>query len=112
MKPTATYDDKDNLVWEYSRFPSGHKTVEDDVVEACGDWVGTCLYFPYYDDRNTYENFDYHGHSFKEVIITLLKGDNAKHMSLEGFEEYYGETEINLFNKVKEKILKEESYEG
>lgn len=106
MRPTKAWDNLGYPVWECSTH-LGHPTYEDSLIEACCTWTGSCLYFPYRDDRNMRDDWEDHVHDFEHLLMILIKGDNAKHMSINGFEDYYGETEIDLFNRVKEKMLEE-----
>lgn len=106
MRPTKTYDNFGNLIWGCSTH-LGHPTYEDSLIEVCNTWTGSCLYFPYLDDRNIRDGWEDHVHSFEHLLMILIKDDNAKHISIDKFEQYYGETEIDLFNRVKRKLLEE-----
>lgn len=83
---------------------------EEEFMDAVEFWVKDCTYYPY--NMTATEYGFLHEHRFEDVIKALLYKDNARKMNLDGCEEYYGSTELRIFNKVKEKRLEELNSEG
>lgn len=86
---------------------SGFGTEEGDLLYLCGDYAGTCLYFPYNDKQTKDSEYSGHAHTFDGVLEALL--EDPEYFSIEGFEEYYSEQERQLLCKMQEKLRGQQS---
>lgn len=57
------------------------------------------------EDRNEDRDFQPHAHSFDWALSYLM--EYPEHFSIEGFEEFYSEQEIELIQKFQKKLLED-----
>ena len=94
------YYDHDSGRWKLDLPDFG--TEEGNLLYVCGDFAGTCLYFPYHDKQTKDSEYSGHAHTFEGVLEALL--EDPEYFSIEGFEEYYSEQERQLLSKMQERM--------
>ena len=84
---------------------------EGDLLYVAGEFVCSCLIFPYNDSATQSKEYCGHSHYFEGVIEALL--NDPVGFTIEGFEGYYSSQEKELLYNIQEKLLlKSDSKEG
>ena len=78
---------------------------EGDLLYVTGEYVRSCLIFPYNDSATQSKEFCGHSHCFEGVIEALL--NDPVGFTVRGFEEYYSSQEKEFLAKIQKKILLE-----
>lgn len=73
---------------------------EGDAIYIASEFVKDGLYYPFYSEVSHKKHN--HEHDFASVVSFLLK--RPEYFSVDGFEEYYSQQELNLLNKIREKL--------
>ena len=91
------YDRKDKC-WRVN-FPD-RDAEEGDLLYVAGEYVRTCLYYPY----RTTKALGGHGHDhfFEGVLEALL--DDPEGFSIQGYEDYYSKQEIEMLEAIRRKL--------
>ena len=75
---------------------------EGSLQYVIGEFIGFNLIYPYNTEQT--QNCEYHGHSheFDGVLKALLHYPDS--FSIEGFEEYYSKQELDLLQRLQNKL--------
>ena len=83
------------------------QTEEGELDYVVCEYLRTSLYYPFWldENRDTERDFQPHAHSFNDALSWLLH--YPEHFSIEGFEEFYSEQEIELIQNFQKKLLED-----
>ena len=81
----------------------------DEIEEKVEMTSGTNLIFPYHLIGKDRDDFTFHHHTWYHLMITIFK--EYKIFSIEGFEEYYSNQEIDLINRLVKNLREEDKDE-
>ena len=95
---------------KYNRDKKHWRVRVDDRVEfgsllyVCGEFAMTGLYYPFWISKDKISpQHEGHEHSFEGVLRTLIKYPDT--FSIESYESYYSDQEIQMLNDVKNRLL-------
>ena len=91
------YDRKDKC-WRVS-VPDRDAEV-GDLLYVAGEYALKCLYFPYHTTKAV-DGYG-HAHDFEGVLGALL--NDPEEFSIQGYEEYYSEQEIEMLGAIQKKL--------
>ena len=97
----SPYFDRKEKIWKVD-FPD-RPSEEGDLLYVAGEYIYSCLYFPYNDSSTKGQDYCGHSHYFEGVIEALL-GDPSG-FTIEGFEEYYSEQELEFLSSIQKRLL-------
>ena len=95
--------DKQSKTWKVN-IP-GWGIEEGSLQYVVGEYIGGGLVFPYNIAQTRSIGVHGHAHEFDGVLIALL--NNPDSFSVDGFEEYYSEQELEVIRRLQSKIVSE-----
>lgn len=104
----ASIEEEDDKVPHYDTVSRNWKVVtewgkeEGDALYIASEFISGGLIYPFHSEPPEKEVHNNHVHTFSSVVEFLLKKPN--YFSLDGFEEYYSEQEIDLLVSLRDKL--------
>lgn len=92
------YYDWQDKCWRVN-FPD-RDAEEGDLLYVAGEYVRTCLYYPYHTTKASGGHG--HDHYFEGVLEALL--DDPDGFSIQGYEEHYSKQEVEMLEAIQWKL--------